>query len=164
MENTAVHRMLMTFDVTDWPETARRRLAAAGADIVAGLAADNDTVSAAVEWTKETIQQLIGLLAAQGAYAQAHTFNEAIANGGEISRERVYEIGGYGGERSLKGFTRPIRRIVKQMQAQGLVPETAQVPIEPIYDAQISGYQRTQGFRLMPGIAELYLGDGQSTT
>lgn len=167
MTGAVVHRMLMTFDVTEWSESHRRRLAAAGANIAAAIAAD---LAAGVarhnmtDWTKESIQQLIGTLAAQGASTQAHTINEAIANGGEVIRERVYEIGEYDPGRSLKGFTRPIRRVVEQMKDRDLIPETALVPIEPIYDSAITGYQRTKGFRLIAGIVELYAEDGQTST
>lgn len=164
MVDTAVHRTLMTFDVTDWSEPYRRRLATAGADIAATIAADSAAETAdepVTEWTKKSIEQLIGLLAAQGAYTQAHTVNEAVANGGKVTRERVYELGEYEPDRSLKGFTRPIRRLVKQMQAQGQIPETAPVPLEPIYDSAIKGYQRTKGFRLLAGIADLFV-DGQT--
>jgi len=162
MTGAVAHRMLMTFDVTEWSEAYRRRLAAAGAAIAADLAAGAASHDL-TDWTKESIQQLIGTLAAQGAYTQAHTINEALANGGEVIRERVYEIGEYEPDRSLKGFTRPIRRVVGQMKDRGLIPETAPVPLEPIYDSAITGYQRTKGFRLIAGIVELYAEDGQRT-
>lgn len=151
---TTHHRVLLTFDVTDWPESRRLRLAAAG-EAIGAEAVDFDAPEpGASGWTTATLEQLLGRLSAQGAGVQAATIREALTGIGEVARSRVYEIAGYAPTRSLKGFTRPVNRIVSEMTAAGVIPETADVPLEPIYDPAVRGYQSAKGFRLAPGVLE----------
>jgi hypothetical protein len=50
------------------------------------------------------------------APVQGYSVHVAAENDGFVSREKVYEFGGYGEERMLRGFTRPVNRIAKQIR------------------------------------------------
>ncbi|MFC5107489.1 hypothetical protein [Kibdelosporangium philippinense] len=62
-------------------------------------------------------------------------------------------LGGYGAERQLKGFTRPIRRIAQDLRDQGLVPEEAIDVLETEYDQEKFG--RASGFVLAEELVPL---------
>jgi len=63
--------------------------------------------------------------------------------GGVVSREEVYEIGGYGLERTLRGFTRPAKRIMQNMQDEGLIASAVVPPLTTVYggDVVASGFR-----------------------
>jgi hypothetical protein len=74
---------------------------------------------------------------------------EAIKNGtGYVTRERVYELGNYKADRSLKGFTRPVNRFTADAVEAGLLPEDADDLLAPDYDPNIKGFHRARGFRV----------------
>ncbi|WP_033247743.1 hypothetical protein [Nocardia carnea] len=54
--------------------------------------------------------------------------NEAVA----FSREKVYDLGDYGDERMLRGFTRPFRRLTEALQSEGVIPDG----VAPIFVAR----------------------------
>ena len=81
---------------------------------------------------------------------------EAAASGGDVSRAKVYELGGYAEGRSLKGFTRPVNRIVNEMKAAGTLPEGAPVPFAPIYDPNIRAFQQASGFRIPEDLVDRF--------
>ena len=51
---------------------------------------------------------------------------------GRVSREKVYELGGYADDRMLRGFTRPVRRLTATLQGDGVVPAR----VAPIFVAR----------------------------
>ncbi|CAN5293600.1 hypothetical protein BH20ACT5_BH20ACT5_07540 [soil metagenome] len=51
--------------------------------------------------------------------------------------ERVYRIGNYDRQRMLRGWTRPVNRIVTDMRAAGDIPAAAEDLLEPIYDNDV---------------------------
>ncbi|MCK9878692.1 PIN domain-containing protein [Frankia sp. Ag45/Mut15] len=72
-------------------------------------------------WTAAGIQAVMRRLADE-APVQAEVVRRAAELDGSISREEVYRIGGYAEERSLRGFTRPVRRVTQEFQERGLLP------------------------------------------
>jgi hypothetical protein len=82
----------------------------------------------------------------------AQAFVAALAAGGYVTREQVYKIRNYPADRVLKGFTRPINRIVKAMKDSGEIPQDAINPFEPVFDPE-SG--RAVGFRIPSEIVAL---------
>jgi hypothetical protein len=53
---------------------------------------------------------------------------------GQVPRALVYELGGYEEGRTLRGFTRPVNRITRQIQQQGLVPLGVTPALETVYE------------------------------
>lgn len=106
-------------------------------------------------WTLDAYHEAMrGLL---GKYfAQAQAINEAIKTGsGFVSRDRVYELADYPADRSLKGFTRPVNRIVDELKDAGILPREAASLLSSRYDEDIVGYQRTNGFRVPAEVVRL---------
>ena len=149
----------LTVDLAPWTQDQRQRLLDAIASIEAERA--GATLTAAVEaeeatgWTLAAYREVMaGLL---GKYfAQAKVINEAIKNGtGYVSREEVYSLAGYAESRSLKGFTRPVNRVMDEKVEEGKVPDEAAPLLEPDYDPNIKGYQRARGFRVPLEVVKL---------
>ncbi|WBL19991.1 hypothetical protein [Citricoccus sp. NR2] len=85
---------------------------------------------------------------------QLEAFNQAIRNGGEISRGEIFRIGGYEPKRQLKNWTKPLRTITSELIQQGSLPESAEPPMEADY-AEGSGYRQAHVFRVTPEIVKL---------
>ena len=51
---------------------------------------------------------------------------------GQVSREKVYELGGYTDDRMLRGFTRPYNRLTTALQGEGVIP----AGVSPIFVAR----------------------------
>ena len=80
-----------------------------------------------------TVADLLGRLATDGPVQRAAIIS-AIKNGGFVSRDEVYTIGGFSPSRTLRGFTRPARRVMQGMQDDGALSDNAEEPLETIYD------------------------------
>jgi hypothetical protein len=147
----------IVMDVTGWSEANRAKLLTAIKEVRKGMAT---TIPAADDadhgWTKDALTALLSRLAVGRGHVVAKAFTAAIDNGGEVSRDEVYEIGEYEPTRSLKGFTRPVNRIAQNMRDQGEIAEDAIDPFTPIYDPKIKSYQQASGFRVPPEIVKLY--------
>lgn len=122
------------FDVTGWSETDR-------ADLVADYEARwraiearsaGTTTTASSGFNRDGLDAIILRLEAQGRRVQAEAMRAALDCGGSISREGVYTLGGYG-SRSLRGFTRPINRVVKELIAAGTWPAGVKSPFRTVY-------------------------------
>ena len=87
-------------------------------------------------WDTQSVGHLLQSLDAQ-APVQAATVRLAAQQGGFASREQVYELGQYHDERSLRGFTRPVNRIVQEMRAQGQLPDGALDVLTTRYDGGV---------------------------
>jgi len=145
-------RQEIVIDVTDWPD----ELIGRAMEALSGIEREcRPTVTTDTGWDRSTLDQFAARLAATGASTQAKAFQRATDNGGQVSRAEVYELGGFGEARSLKGFTRPVNRVVKDMKTAGVIPSDAIVPLQPVYGAG-PGWKRADGFRLEPGILNAY--------
>lgn len=87
-------------------------------------------------WTTEAVTAVIAELDAQG-HVQAEVIREAIGNGGKISRERVYELDNRDESQMLRGFTRPVKRVTAELQADGLVPLGVVSLLHAVYDSGV---------------------------
>ena len=85
-------------------------------------AADDLSEVASTGWTREVYGAIVAELF-QGHGVQAKAIMTAVNNGGFVSRDEVYELGGYAQNRSLKGFTRPSNRITQRYQGAFDQPE-----------------------------------------
>ena len=114
------------------------------------LTATEDLVTGG--WDTHSVGFLLQSLDAQ-APVQAATVRLAAQQGGFASREQVYELGQYNDERSLRGFTRPVNRIVQEMRAQGRLPDGALDVLSTRYDGGVvaTGFDVPQ--ELMPLLA-----------
>lgn len=147
--------MIVEADVTGWTAAQREQLMQSIAEIEAQ---PMETALEEVEpsgWTLDLYTEaMTGLLSRYGVQAQA--INQAIKSGtGFVSREEVYQIGGYPASRSLKGFTRPVNRIAERLTESGKLPEDAEDLLVPDYDTTLKGYQRARGFRVPMEIVKI---------
>lgn len=97
-------------------------------------------------WSRETLVMLLSRLDAE-APVQASVIRLAAEGDGFVARAKVYEIGEFSEDRSLRGFTRPVRRITQDICDSGVLgPEPIDV-LEPVYDAT-EGWSQATGFRI----------------
>jgi hypothetical protein len=111
--------------------------------ISAEESADSEPTTA---WNLDGTNVALARLRTEGWHAQATAIETACKQGGTITREEVYGVAGYEPERSLRGFTRPVRRVCQELRDQGLVPADAADLLSAVYDEGISGYQRAGAF------------------
>lgn len=112
-----------------------------------------EMVDAQSEGTEEVVgnlnyiilADLIRLLRAQAPVQEA-VIARAVQNGGFVSRDEVYEIGGYEPGRMLKGFTRPVTRISQDLALELGISRFAQDVLIPIYEEMKAGFGWVDGF------------------
>lgn len=102
-------------------------------------------------WTAEAMETLLRRLNYEAPVQEA-TIRFAAQNGGFVSRDDVYRIGEYEPSRQLKGFTRPVNRIVQELRDSGEVGEEALDVLVPVYDEGKHGFGWVDGFRVPAGI------------
>lgn len=95
------------------------------------LAEDDDLPTGG--WSAEALEDLLMRLDYE-APVQAKAIRVAATNRGHISRDEVYALGDYDPARQLKGFTRPVKRIVQEFRDKGIVPEEAVDVLVTEYD------------------------------
>ncbi len=153
--NTAPQVQVVT-TVTGWPESRIRRLMV----VIEAVQAEVDTTPLedveVTGWTKALVEKALEKLAGSRATVQIKVIKRAIANGGSVTRDEVYELGGYKPTRSLKGFTRAANRATLALRDEGDLPEDAEELLEPIYDMSVRSYQRARGFRIPLEVVKLY--------
>jgi hypothetical protein len=85
-------------------------------------------------WSFETMGQFLARLSQEGRRAQEQAIRLAALRGGSVERQIIFTIGGYEEGQSLRGFTRPINRIVQEFRDQGIVPPSAIDVLQTEYD------------------------------
>lgn len=120
----AAVRTILTVDVEDLDEERRGQLKHV-IDSALRRMADPDGDDLVVGWTGTTIEMALRRLEDDGSRAQADVIREAFANGGYVTRDRVYKLAHYKKPRTVRGFTRPVSRIVAGMRDAGEVPGEA---------------------------------------
>lgn len=105
-------------------------------------------------WTLDLVLVLRENLRRRGNVVQLEAFNQAIRNGGEVSREEIFRIGGYDPKRQLKNWTKPLRTVTSNLIERGSLPEYAEFPMEADY-TEGSGYRQARLFRVTPEIVKL---------
>lgn len=92
-------------------------------------------------WTARGVLELLRLLDQEG-WRQADVIRRAAENGGFVDRGTVYAIGDYRDDRMLRGFTRPVTRLTRVLQARGTVAPDVQPMLRPVYiDVKASGFE-----------------------
>jgi hypothetical protein len=106
-----------------------------------------------VPWTADALVALLSRLDDE-APVQAEVIRLAAESGGRVTREQVYELGGFPDDRMLRGFTRPPARLTTALQAKGVVPED----VLPILIARYPDGVKASYFSVPPEVPALYLG------
>ncbi|MFF3358849.1 PIN-like domain-containing protein [Streptomyces sp. NPDC002917] len=94
-------------------------------------------------WDEASLEALIDLLL-ETAVVQAQTILDAALNDGFVSRETVYDLGGYDASRMLRGFTRPVKTAARRLQDDGVSTGDPSELLKAVYD---NGVVAT-GFRI----------------
>ena len=113
-------------------------------EMVDAQAKDDEKVA---YWTHSTLTQVIRMLRAQAPVQEA-SIARAVENGGYVSREEIYKIGGYEPERMLKGFTRPVTRIALEVATYNGVARFDSDLLVPVYAEMKAGFGWVDGFRV----------------
>jgi hypothetical protein len=98
----------------------------------AGRVADNEEGLVGESWTLEAVSALLERLDQEAPVQAAALRLATIDKGGRVSREEIYELGGFADDRMLRGFTRPFRRLTEVLQSEGVIP----TGISPIFVAR----------------------------
>ena len=106
-------------------------------------------------WTRGAAEILFERLRAE-APVQSMVVAEAAAGDGFVSRERVYELGGYEEGRSLRGFTRPVNRITEDLRSEGMIASRAIDPMWTVYDEASANVNLAAGFRVREEVLPLF--------
>lgn len=84
-------------------------------------------------WTRNTARDLIHRLQ-QGPYTiQRRVIRQAVVNGGQISRDQLYDVAGFSAERSLRGLASPTNRITADLIDEGRLAVGTPRALRPIY-------------------------------
>jgi hypothetical protein len=103
-------------------------------------------------WTAEALEALFHGLEYEGYANRVAVIRYAADTDGHAEPEAVYDLCDYGDDRTLKGFTKPIARISRKLQEQGMIPDSA----VPVLTAEYqNGPGRTSGFRVHPLLVPL---------
>jgi hypothetical protein len=143
-------------DTTDLEPGTVAKIREAIAGVLAAESSFSPDPGAILGWTAETVLELDARLRNANRPVQANSIAEAAHAGGVIDRPTVYAIGSYKPERSLNGFTKPVRNAMKDMVAEGLLAADAVNPLEPVYDWTNASYQKAQGFSMPAELASLF--------
>lgn len=134
-------------EVTGWSVAGRHLLREAMERVRAEVEAAANEVPEPSGWSKNLLGDIFIMLAQEGAEVQLKAIRHAHNNGGQVSREEVFALGGYPDNRQLKGFTRPCNRVTQKLRDLGKLPDNCDELLSPIYPAG-SGYSRALGFRI----------------
>jgi hypothetical protein len=125
-----VQRQLVV-DLSDLDQEQQMRLKDGVDNLVRQVIAGD--IAEVLGWTRGALEEAFARLERDGAHVQAATIQEALHQKGYVTRDRVYKIGRYPKDRSLRGFTRPINRIVADLKAEGWIPDTAADLLSPSF-------------------------------
>ena len=109
------------------------------------------------DWTAESLASFMTSLTSRYE-TQAKVIFAAAANGGFVDRATVYDVAGYPEKRQLRGFTRPISTVVRELVDQGVLTGEEPFLLHTIYDAGPEP-SWASGFHIPEGVIPL-LRDG----
>ncbi|MGW1809153.1 PIN-like domain-containing protein [Streptomyces sp. NPDC002078] len=98
-------------------------------------------------WSAEALRELFDRLTYEGYQNRVDVILHAAECGGFAGAEAVYDICGYDADRTLRGFTRPVKRISGLLRQVGKIPESAVSVLETEYEP---GEMRASGFSVDP--------------
>lgn len=84
-------------------------------------------------WTAEAVEAVLRALRAE-ELTQADVIEAAAANGGSLDRRRVYEVANLPDDKMLTGYTKPVVRITRALQEEGVVPAGVPQLLTPWYE------------------------------
>jgi hypothetical protein len=87
-------------------------------------------------WSVAAVAALMEELDGYG-YVQADLLREAARNGGLLSRDDVYRVADFSSNRSLRGLTRPPRRITGVLIRNKMLPQDAAYPLQTRYESGV---------------------------
>ncbi|MHB8233638.1 MAG: PIN-like domain-containing protein [Solirubrobacteraceae bacterium] len=105
-------------------------------------------------WHASALDALLDRLKRE-APVQAEVLAYASVNGGVIGREKVYDIGEYDEDRSLRSFTRPIKRIAQEFRDDDAIDALAVDVLEADYDSLAENPSLATGFSVNPEVLPL---------
>jgi hypothetical protein len=91
------------------------------------------------------IDEVLRALEYRDGSEQARVILYCLEHEGSASREKVYELAKRDPKQVLRGFTRPVKRVVKQLMNSGVIPVDAPMMLEAHYEL---GSGRAAGFRV----------------
>ncbi len=101
------------------------------------------------------MEELLRRLDSEG-WKHGDVIRHAAENFGFVERAAIYEIARYNDERMLRGYTRPVNRITKDLQEAGIVQAGVTPMLQPVYvDVKAAGFK-------IPGEVVDLLVDGPS--
>lgn len=117
-----------------------------------------DTIEAA--WSAESLRDFVAELGKRYP-AQAKVIVAAAANGGSVDRATVYKLAEYPGDRQLKGFTRPVSTVSRELEDLGVLTGEEPFLLHTIYGS-VEEPSWATGFRIpdeaVPLLREIYEG------
>ncbi|MGW2558677.1 PIN-like domain-containing protein [Streptomyces sp. NPDC001514] len=108
--------------------------------------ADRDNDGSEAGWTRQSLGTFVEHLRVRYP-AHAKVIIAAAANGGIVDRATAYELAGYPGDRQLKGFTRPISTVARELEDQGVLSGEESFLLHTIYGSPTEPSWAT-GFRI----------------
>jgi PIN like domain len=118
-------------------------------------------------WHARALDELLVRLTRE-APVQAEVLAQAAQNGGVITRAKVYEIGDYDEERSLRSFTRPIKRISQEFRDDDAIEALAVDVLEANYDPVAPNPSLATGFsvneQVLPLLVEAVERSGRTSS
>ncbi|WP_433165260.1 PIN-like domain-containing protein [Kribbella sp. CA-247076] len=112
-------------------------------------------------WTAHAVETMMHRLVGTAPVQEA-TIRAAAQQGGYIDRDEVYRLGEYEPDRQLKGFTRPVNRVVQALRDSGELPEDASDALSPVYDEMTRGFGWVDGFRVPDEVARFLVAPQRS--
>ncbi len=103
-------------------------------------------------WTREALDALFHGLVYEGYTNRVDVIRYAADAGGEVEAELVYDLCDYDDDRTLRGFTKPISRISRKLQSQGLIADSAVQVLKAEYR---NGPGPASGFTVHPLLVPL---------
>jgi hypothetical protein len=147
----------LIIDTEDLDEEVIQKLRAAVDSVLAEASHFTPDPTAVQGWTPAAAAELARRLRVENRPVQAATIAWAAHHGGYAERNVVYALGGYKQSRSLSGYTKPVRRIMRDMIAEGILPVDAANPMDPEYDPANPSFQKAQGFRMPADVAAVFV-------
>ena len=108
--------------------------------------ADQDEDDPEAGWSKESLDAFLEQLSLRYP-AHAKVVVAAAANGGFVDRATVYDLAGYPEDRQLKGFTRPVSTVARELEDEGLLSGEEPFLLHTIYGSVTEPSWAT-GFRI----------------
>ncbi|MGW0701752.1 PIN-like domain-containing protein [Streptomyces sp. NPDC002867] len=109
-------------------------------------------------WTKTNLGEFLLRLTGRSP-SRVKVILAAARNGGFVDRATVYEVAGYAEDRQLKGFTRPISTVARELKDAGLLSGEEPFLLNTIYGSEAEP-SWASGFRIpdevVPMVIEMF--------